>query len=393
MRSLQDLEDEYAEMNDRHWRSVEKMVVVREEDLAKTCVALTSQAYWNLEPIGWNRLLRWLEPLRGSGIFYSGVQLPGSNDGVLHWTLQQTLPFVQGKHALDVSGVEALDLQRVLEPLRGLELLFHGLVLTPTGIALAGVPRSAEMYRGVCRARRFLQEECMRAGLPFKAPYENNLCHATLFRFSRVPSEQQLVYIREGLAQWKHCYFGCMRPVDWIFGHLSLRVRAEEIQILRHETVPWLIAHRGLVDGPDKALENKFSEIKRMVVGRQCCEIDVWFVHGQYFLGHDCPVESIDLAWLLDYQDYLLIHAKNVEAFASFEFLRSHGGHDLHFFYHSNENVVFTSRNMVIPYPGETIYPGMMHMMPESAIPKANHGPVAICSDYINPVQGENNFE
>ena len=392
MRSLQDLEDEYASMNDRHWRSVDKMVVVNEDGLKKTCVALTSQAYWNLEPVGWNRLMSWLEPLRECGIFYNAVQIPGQKSGVLHWTLQQLLPFVDGVHSLDSSGVEALDLDKVLEPLRGLELLFHGLVLTPSGIALAGVPRTGEMYKGVCLARQRLWEECGRAGLPYKAPYENNLCHATLFRFSRVPSEQQLAYIRDGIMQWKHCYFGSMRPVDWIFGHLSLRVRAEEIQILRHTTVPWLIAHRGLVDGPNKSLENKFSEIKRMVVGRQTCEIDVWFVHGTYFLGHDAPMESIDLAYILDYKDYLLIHAKNVEAFSSFCFLRSHGGHDLHFFYHSNENVVFSSRGIVIPYPGETIYPGMMHMMPESATPKANYGPVAICSDYINPVQGENNF-
>lgn len=386
MRTLHDLEAEYDSMNARHWQNVDTMVVVEEGKMhEKKCLALTSQAFWNLEPVGWTRLMKWLEPLQELGVLYSAVQLPGEKKGVLHWTLQQILPFSDGvRDGVDDGLVQGLDLTAVLEPLRGLEIMYHGLVLTPSGLALAGFPRREAMYQGVCTARQRLQEECARVGLEYKPPYENNLCHSTLFRFTRVPSKQQLAYIREGILQWKHCYFGCIRPVDWILGHLSLRVRAEEIVVLRHVTVPMKIAHRGLVDGPNPALENRRGKIEGLVVEEgKVCEVDVWFLQGEYWLGHDGPMEHVDFSWLLKHKDRLLIHTKNVEAFSSFTFLRSHGGYDFHFFYHGTEDVVFTSRGIVIPYPGIDVYPGWIHMMPESALPKNNYGPVAICSDFV----------
>jgi len=50
-----------------------------------------------------------------------------------------------------------------------------------------------------------------------------------------------------------------------------------------------LIAHRGLTQGPNKELENKPEQIISALDQGYDCEIDLWTVNSDFYLGHDAP--------------------------------------------------------------------------------------------------------
>jgi hypothetical protein len=52
---------------------------------------------------------------------------------------------------------------------------------------------------------------------------------------------------------------------------------------------PMIIAHRALLNGPNKALENQPSSIEKAIELGFYVEIDVWSVNHKWFLGHDKP--------------------------------------------------------------------------------------------------------
>ena len=54
------------------------------------------------------------------------------------------------------------------------------------------------------------------------------------------------------------------------------------------------IAHRGLLDGPNKEKENKPEQIEYTLKQGFDCEIDVWKIDEIFFLGHDSPQYEIE---------------------------------------------------------------------------------------------------
>jgi hypothetical protein len=78
-----------------------------------------------------------------------------------------------------------------------------------------------------------------------------------------------------------------------------------------------LIAHRGNVYGPNPELENQPQYILNALSLDYDCEIDVRYINGIYFLGHDNPDYEIGLDFLLKFSHKLWIHCKNFEAFDS----------------------------------------------------------------------------
>ncbi len=73
-----------------------------------------------------------------------------------------------------------------------------------------------------------------------------------------------------------------------------------------------LIAHRGLTNGPDNALENTIAAIDLAIEHGYDVEVDIWKIQDKIYLGHDEPKESIDLEFLLRPQ--IWAHAKNLQA-------------------------------------------------------------------------------
>lgn len=148
-----------------------------------------------------------------------------------------------------------------------------------------------------------------------------------------------------------------------------------------------LIAHRGLVNGPDKNLENHPDQIKEALKQGYDCEIDVRYVNGAWLLGHDTPDYTIPYSFLE--QQGLWIHAKNLDALYIL-------GADLklNFFWHQNDDYTLTSQGYIWTYPNKTLTPNSVSVMPEwdhSDLSTYNPVCYGICSDYVNKINS--NFQ
>jgi len=106
-------------------------------------------------------------------------------------------------------------------------------------------------------------------------------------------------------------------------------------------------------------------------------EVDMWWVDGRVYLGHDNPQYEVDNEWLVDRADKLWVHCKNVELL---NWIRST---ILHWFWHENDTMVLTSKNYMWVHSGKQPIVGSIAVMPEihnESISKC----IGVCSDYIN---------
>ncbi len=137
-----------------------------------------------------------------------------------------------------------------------------------------------------------------------------------------------------------------------------------------------IIAHRGLLNGKDEQLENRPGTIKKALEAGFDVEVDVWYVDGLFFLGHDAPTDILP-DWLLE-DKRAWFHAKNTEALKEMLSL------DKRVFYHTEETVVLTSRGDMWCYPGKTIAGGYcvlpeLGWEPNNLIPE---GVLGVCTNY-----------
>lgn len=120
-----------------------------------------------------------------------------------------------------------------------------------------------------------------------------------------------------------------------------------------------IIAHRGLLHGPDDKLENKPETIERALKDEAYdVEVDVWYKNNKWYLGHDEPKHRIPFKFIE--QSRLWIHAKNIEAM---EMLCYHKW--LNYFWHQNDDVTLTSSGYLWTYPGKLLTKRSVCVMPE----------------------------
>jgi hypothetical protein len=110
------------------------------------------------------------------------------------------------------------------------------------------------------------------------------------------------------------------------------------------------ISHRGNLKGRISERENAPDYVDEAIAAGFDVEIDVWRVDGKHFLGHDIPQYKVDLQWLLDRNEYLWCHAKNLDAL-----------HDmihypkLNVFWHQEDDYTITTHNFIWTYPEKNI--------------------------------------
>lgn len=148
------------------------------------------------------------------------------------------------------------------------------------------------------------------------------------------------------------------------------------------------IAHRGLFNGPDINLENRPRQVELAILNGYDCEVDLWLIDTQLFLGHDYPDYLIPYEWLLNKP--LWIHAKNLEA------LRFLTNTSLTYFWHETDKFTLTSNNYIWTYPGNTLTDKSIMVMPEMmdntlAICEGVEC-YAICSDYVDRLRTINSI-
>jgi hypothetical protein len=142
-----------------------------------------------------------------------------------------------------------------------------------------------------------------------------------------------------------------------------------------------LISHRGNVNGPLESWENEPTYIDLAISKGYDVEIDVWYVDGFLYLGHDKPQYGVTYKFFQDRITKLWIHCKNVEALKYFQ------EHDVlkntHYFWHQEDDIALTSFNIFWTYPNKPLTEHSVCVMPElhnQDVPDFVYG---ICSDYI----------
>ena len=376
-KTLEELEQVYLSMK-KHLHTPESWTfrpVLKETTLDdSTYLAIYTMGPWKLHAPSWTRLMKWMRPLESAGIVYSVGDGPIEGRGVLHFTLHQCSLFGSEKKIYDAAFLEQL-----IKQLAGLRLLFRGLLVTPTGIALRGYPSTQQVLERLMEVRNQLREAFEKAVIPFEPPYMNDICHATLFRWTTTPTLEMIDYLQKGVDQWSECILAEMTPYKWSFGYGSLRMFTEENTELASFWAPEKIAHRGLINGANHTIENSMTTVTEWCRQGRSSEIDIWWHREAFWIGHDEPREPVSPEFLRS--EYLWIHAKNPEGFYHLQKLSNEKGWGLRIFYHTDEDYALTTTGETIILPGLPDVEGWTYMMPEMGfvIPTIAG---KICSDY-----------
>jgi glycerophosphoryl diester phosphodiesterase len=151
-----------------------------------------------------------------------------------------------------------------------------------------------------------------------------------------------------------------------------------------------IIAHRGLIDGPNKDLENHpESFLKCREIGFDV-EVDVWYSDGTWYTGHDEPQYPVSYEFLQDIdragylgQHHAWLHAKNIPALYELRRRWWQG----HLFWHQEDDVVVTTTGFLWTYPGKKLTPLSICVMPEWQNQLENIrllNVAGICTDFAN---------
>lgn len=137
-----------------------------------------------------------------------------------------------------------------------------------------------------------------------------------------------------------------------------------------------LISHRGNINGKNSEMENHPSYIDEAISLGFDVEVDMWWIDGRTYLGHDEPQYEVDDIWLTERIDKLWIHCKNVELLY---WIRTT---ILHYFWHEEDTLTLTSKGYMWVYPGKQPIVGSIAVMPEIHNDDVSKC-LGICSDVI----------
>jgi hypothetical protein len=149
-----------------------------------------------------------------------------------------------------------------------------------------------------------------------------------------------------------------------------------------------LISHRGNINGKIEEYENYPPYIESALKQGYDVEIDVWFVDGEWWLGHDTPQYKVSVEWLEERQDKLWIHCKNIEAVIELDSDNKHYD-GFNYFWHENDTLTLTSLSFMWVYPGKQPIKGSIAVMPEIYDEDVSQC-YGVCSDYIERYENEN---
>jgi hypothetical protein len=139
-----------------------------------------------------------------------------------------------------------------------------------------------------------------------------------------------------------------------------------------------LISHRGNLNGPNPERENSPKYIDEAILAGYDVEIDIWLNDGVLYLGHDSIQYETSHQWLENRKDKLWIHCKNIEAIETFNFFNR----DYHYFWHQEDTLTLTSKNIIWAYPGKQPIQNSIAVMPEIYNDNLDRC-IGVCSDYI----------
>ena len=140
-----------------------------------------------------------------------------------------------------------------------------------------------------------------------------------------------------------------------------------------------LISHRGNINGRVESLENNPSYVDLAISNEYDVEVDVWYLEGVLYLGHDKTQYGVDFRWFRDRLSKLWIHCKNVESILYFK----ECGYEFNYFWHQEDDITLTSKNFIWTFPGKKLTSRSIAVLPESVKDWELTECLGICSDYI----------
>lgn len=145
-----------------------------------------------------------------------------------------------------------------------------------------------------------------------------------------------------------------------------------------------LISHRGNVTGPCPDMENTVEYIEKALSMGYDCELDVWKIDDEFYLGHDGPQRSVSLDFLRNNKDRLWVHCKNVEAISPLI------SNDIRCFTHDKDPYTLTSKQEIWGNIDQALNCNTICVMPEryTIIPSIEELECCkgICSDHIHMI-------
>ena len=123
-----------------------------------------------------------------------------------------------------------------------------------------------------------------------------------------------------------------------------------------------LISHRGNLNGKFESYENEPMFIDKAISEGYDVEVDVWYIDGVLFLGHDKPQYGVDFRWFIDRLSKLWVHCKNIESILYFQ----ECGYEINYFWHQEDDITLTSKNFIWTFPGKKLTSRSIAVLPES---------------------------
>ena len=137
-----------------------------------------------------------------------------------------------------------------------------------------------------------------------------------------------------------------------------------------------LISHRGNISGPNISLENDPTYILEALSLGYDCEVDIWLVEKELYLGHDEPTYKTSIEFLSMHEESLWVHCKNFEALEYFNEKKQ-----LNYFWHQEDNFTLTSKGYIWTYPGNVIGDNSVIVDNEKKV--SAYKCFGLCSDYV----------
>lgn len=144
-----------------------------------------------------------------------------------------------------------------------------------------------------------------------------------------------------------------------------------------------LISHRGNLSGWEAARENSPEYIDEAIQKGYFVEVDIRYISGDFYLGHDEPKYKIEISWLKERNHMLVLHCKNVEALLYLK-------HDFKCFSHDKDDCVLMSNcSWIWTYPGKELTKDSIAVMPEYVYKWDISNCHGICSDNIEDYKND----
>lgn len=145
-----------------------------------------------------------------------------------------------------------------------------------------------------------------------------------------------------------------------------------------------LIAHRGNINGKNPEKENTVDYLQEAINKGYDVELDVRYIDGVFYLGHDDPQEECP-EWLLQSTNSW-VHAKDITT------LQECMDRDYsNVFFHDSDDAVLTSSGLLWTFPGKELTIRSIQVMPEYVDEEFNHDCFGICSDKVGEYNGNRN--